>query len=493
MLQFLTSALPAFTVTVVLLTVGIALGWMTAALRHRAAITSFRVKLAEATTRAESREAELLRLTHKVEDLGAADVKRAALEAQLEAERNAAREKLAILEMSELRLRETFQSIGAEALRQNADAFLQLARTSLGEQQQASAQDMEARERAVAQLIAPIHESLAKMDGTLRQVELDRVGSFQTLAEQVRALHEGQRTLAGETKHLAQALRAPTVRGRWGEIQLRRVCEMAGMLDHCDFTEQTTVSSDDGKLRPDLVVRLPGGKTIVVDAKAPLQAYLEATDCVDDTVREQRMREHSRHVRDHIMKLSAKSYWGQFDATPEFVVMFLPGETFFSAALQHDPSLIEYGVEQRVIPASPTTLIALLRSVAYGWQQARVAQNAEEISALGRELYDRIRVFAGHFDDLRRSLERSVSSYNAAVGSMERKVLPQARKFRDLGATTAGELAVAEPIDLNLRRLDAPDTPAPPPDISLGDVFAAQLEGAELSVLGGALEAKATA
>lgn len=488
MLEYLNSAAPAFTVTIILLAVGIALGWMMAALRHRAAITSFRVKLTEVGARADARQADVERLEQRVEQLGAADVKAAALNAQLEAERNATREKLTMLEMAEIRLRDTFQAIGAEALRQNADAFVQIARSSLGEMQQASANDLEARERAVAQLIAPIHESLAKMDGTLRQVELDRVGTFQTLAEQVRALHEGQKSLAGETKHLAQALRAPTVRGRWGEIQLRRVCEMAGMLDHCDFTEQTTVESDDGKLRPDLVVRLPGGKTIVVDSKAPLQAYLEANDASDDSVRDQRMRDHSRHVRDHIVRLGAKSYWGQFDAAPEFVVMFLPGETFFSAALQHDPALIEYGVEQRVIPASPTTLIALLRSVAYGWQQDRVAKNAEEISSLGRELYDRIRVFAGHFDDLRRSIERSVTSYNSAVGSMERKVLPQARRFRDLGATSAEEIPSMESIDVTLRRLDAPETPAPPPDISLGDIFAAQLDGADLSVLGGSLD-----
>ncbi|HEV2641294.1 MAG TPA: DNA recombination protein RmuC, partial [Candidatus Elarobacter sp.] len=366
------------------------------------------------------------------------------------------------MERAEQRLRDAFQAMGAEALRQNSESFLQLARTSLAEMQQSSVTDLETRHRAISELVTPIRDTLAKVDGTLHQVEIARVGSYESLMEQVRSMHEAQRELSGRTKHLADALRAPTVRGRWGEIQLKRVCEMAGMLEHCDFTEQQTVESADGKLRPDLTVRLPGGKVIIVDAKAPLQAYLDSTDAMDEATREQRLREHARHVRDHIMRLSAKSYWGQFDATPEFVVMFLPGETFFSAALQYDPSLIEYGVEQRVIPASPTTLIALLRSVAYGWQQERVAQSAEEISGLGRELYARIATFAGHFDSLRRSLERSVESYNSAVGSLERKVLPQVRRFRDLGAGGTAEIETADTIDLNLRRLDVAELASVP-------------------------------
>lgn len=459
-----------FIAVVALLLIGIGLGWMTAALRHRSVTGTLNARLAEAQTRLQARNADVQRLDERVELLGAADVKCAALTAKLEAERQSADERIATMERAEQRLREAFQAMGAEALRQNSESFLQLARTSLAEMQQSSAADLDTRQRAITELVTPIKETLAKVDGTLHQVEIARVGSYESLLEQVRSMHEAQRELSGRTKHLADALRAPTVRGRWGEIQLKRVCEMAGMLEHCDFTEQQTVDTGEGKLRPDLTVRLPGGKVIIVDAKAPLQAYLDSTDAMDEATREQRLRDHARHVRDHITRLSAKSYWGQFDATPEFVVMFLPGETFFSAALQYDASLIEYGVEQRVIPASPTTLIALLRSVAYGWQQDRVAQSAEQISALGRELYGRIATFAGHFDTLRRSLERSVESYNSAVGSLERKVLPQVRKFRDLGAGGTVELQEAEPIELSLRRLDVPEAPQNPPSESHDDV-----------------------
>lgn len=489
-MHLLSPAIPDFTIAIVLVLLGIALGWITVTLRHRGAVTALRVKLAESDAKFAARGADVARLERRVEELSTVEVKAAALAAQLEAERVAAADKLALLEASEARLRDMFQSVGAEALRQNGEAFLQLARGSLGELHQANAAEVEARERAIADMVAPIQDALARVDGTIRQVELDRVGSYEALVTQVRALHDGQRELSGQTRHLAQALRAPTVRGRWGEIQLRRVCEMAGMLEHCDFTEQTTVESSDGRLRPDLMVKLPGGKVVVVDAKAPLQAYLEATECTDEAAREGHMRDHARHVRDHITRLSAKAYWGQFDAAPEFVVMFLPGETFFSAALQHDPSLIEFGVEQRVIPASPTTLIALLRSVAYGWQQDRVAKNAEEISALGRELHDRIRTFAGHFEDLRRSMERSVGAYNAAVGSLERKVLPQARRFRDLGATAAPELEAPQTIDTVLRRIDVPiESPTPAPIAAaaippLGDAFTARVERSDMSVLG---------
>jgi len=313
------------------------------------------------------------------------------------------------------------------------------------------------QQRIVADAVAPLQAALARVDEAIRRAEVDRAGAHAALAQHVRLMAESQRELQGQTQKLVDALKSPTVRGRWGEIQLRRVCEMAGMLPHCDFVEQPTVLTTDGRLRPDVQVHLPGGKLLIIDAKAPLQGYLAAMEAKDEVARAQHLRDHARQVRAHMANLSAKSYWGQFTETPEFVVMFLPGETFFSAALEHDPGLIEYGVEQRVIPASPTTLIALLRSVAYGWQQERVARNAEEISALGRELYDRIRVFAGHYGDMRRSLERVIESYNKSVGSLERSVLPQARRFRDLGATTAAELPVADPVEIALRRIDAPD------------------------------------
>jgi DNA recombination protein RmuC len=226
------------------------------------------------------------------------------------------------------------------------------------------------------------------------------------------------------------------------------------MIEHCDFVQQDGVTTPDGMLRPDLKVLLPGGKLVIVDAKAPLQAYLAAAEAPDDPTREARLRDHARQVRDHMVRLGAKSYWGQFAAAPEFVVMFLPGEPIFGAALQYDPTLIECGVAQRVIPASPTTLIALLRAVAYGWQQDRVARSAESLGALGRELYDRVRVFAGHLTELRRGLDRAVQSYNSTVGSLERMVLPQARRFRDLGATAAPELPDVGPIDTALRTID---------------------------------------
>ena len=376
------------------LVVGLALGWLLAALRS----------------------------AHQVADLRARLEGRAAEEA---------------------RLREAFQALSADALRQNNEAFLQVA--------------LAERQRAIDELVAPMRDAMTKVDGTLRQAELDRVGAYAALRRQLELVAESHRELSGRTRTLVDALRSPATRGRWGEIQLRRVCEMAGMLDHCDFVEQASTETDDGRLRPDLVVRLPGGKIVIVDAKAPLQAYLASSEAPDDEARDALLRDHARQVRDHVTKLSAKGYWSQFAETPEFVVMFLPGEPFFGAALQHDPSLIEYGTEHHVLPASPTTLIALLRAVAYGWQQDRVARNAEEISAAGRELYERVRTFAGHFGEMRKGLIRAVDAYNAAAGSLERRVLPQARRFRDLGATGAAELPDPELVGSALRTIEAPD------------------------------------
>ena len=335
-------------------------------------------------------------------------------------------------------------------------SFLQLAREALGEQSVRAETDLERRAAAVSSLVLPVRDSLDRLEARIGELERVRAGAYAELREQVRALNAAQGELRGEAAKLVTALRAPSVRGRWGELQLRRVVELAGMQRHCDFAEQVSVGTDAGRLRPDLIVKLPGGKQVVVDAKAPLAAYLDALDAPDDDSRRARLADHARQVRAHVAALSRKGYWDAIQPAPEFVVLFLPGESFFSAALEHDPGLLEAGIASNVVLATPTTLIALLRSVAYGWRQEAVAENARAVAGLGRELHDRLATLGGHFSTLGRRLSGAVEAYNRAVGALESRVLVSARRFRDLGAARSdAELPLVEPIEQEPRALDA--------------------------------------
>ena len=352
-----------------------------------------------------------------------------ALAATLEAERKAFDDKLKLLAEAKTALSDAFNALSANALRSNSEEFFKLAQAS----------------------VAPIKEALGKFDSKIQALEVAREGAYQGLLQQVNQLVDTGRQLKSETSTLAQALRSPVVGGQWGEIQLRRVVEMAGMLDYCDFAEQETLRSESGSVRPDLIVRLPAGKMIVVDAKAPVSAYLDAMS-LPDQERKPKLQAFAKLVRDRVAELGRKSYWDQFDHTPELVVMFLPGDHFYSAALQQDPSLIEFGVEQKVLIATPVNLIGLLRAVAYGWRQEAIALNAREISELGAELYKRISDLGGHWIDLGRNLSRTVEAFNSAVGSLESRVLVSARRFKELGATpSALEIEVLEPVEKSPR------------------------------------------
>jgi DNA recombination protein RmuC len=366
--------------------------------------------------------------------------------------------RLAMLRQARESLGDTMKALAADALATNNQSFLELAKAQLEQLQQKTTQELDQRRLAVEHMVEPIRESLQKVDGKLQQLEVTRARAYSELSVQVRELAETQSQLRNETGNLVSALRdRPNVRGRWGEIQLRRVVEMAGMLEHCDFETQVHVATGEGRMRPDLIVKLPGSKTVVVDSKFPGQAYLESLSARDDEERARKLRDHARQVRDHIAKLSAKSYWAQFDSAPEFVVLFIPGETFLSAALEQDPSLIEEGVNQQVILATPTTLIALLRAVAYGWRQETIAESAKAISDLGRELYGRLSTLTEHFAKVGRGLETAVRSYNETVGSLETRVLPSARRFRDQGISPASELAELPAVDRSVRPVTAPE------------------------------------
>jgi DNA recombination protein RmuC len=439
---------------------GSVLAWLV--LRSRTAGLTERLSLMEKELAAG--KADLERLQQARTELVAA---KARLESDLASERKSSEEKIILVTRASEDLRNAFKALASEALSANTSSFLQTAEETLKRFQIQAEGDLESRQKAVADMVAPVRDSLNKVDAQIQQLEVERGKAYSAMHTQVQSLITTQKELQSETGNLVRALRTPNVRGRWGEIQLRRVVEIAGMLSYCDFTEQESVTTETGRLRPDLVVKLPGGKHVVVDAKTPLQAFLDAFETDNEDARRACLANHARQVRDHMNTLSGKKYWEQFEATPEFVVMFLPGETFFSAALEQDSSLIEHGVLNRVIPASPTTLIALLKAVNYGWNQEKLARNAQQISALGKELHDRLRLLAGHITQVGTGLDRAVESYNKAVGSLESRVLVSARKFAELGASVADDIPELEPIETTARALSfdwdeedaAPETP----------------------------------
>jgi DNA recombination protein RmuC len=451
--------------SIAMLVTGVAIGalviWFV--LRNRAkqsadlARSESAAELAKFHERLAARDQELLSLKtnlhrevterERLQDLNAG------FKADLEGERRAADERRESFKEASEALTVKFKALSRDALRDNNQSFLELANATLEKFQETAKGDLELRQNAINQLVTPLKESLEKVDIRIGEIEKSRVGAYTELREQVRALATSQLQLQSETGNLVKALRTPHVRGRWGEIQLRRVVELAGMIQYCDFVEQETVEGEDGRIRPDVIVRLPGNRTIVVDSKVPFDAFYESIAANDEATRLTKIKEHARLVRTHIVALSRKSYWETVQPTPEFVLLFLPGETFYSAALEHDPKLIEDGVSQKVIIATPSTLIALLKAVSYGWQQEQMAANATEVSNLARTLYDRLRVFTNHFDDIGRNLDRALDAYNKGVRSLEARVLVTARKFKERGAIAGEEIEALEPVDKAARAL----------------------------------------
>jgi DNA recombination protein RmuC len=443
------------TLSIILFLAGIAIGFVIAFLAARA-------KSAALTTRCSSLETEAValrtELAKRQSDNSQLLESKAALEATLIAERRNSEEKLRLLSEAQDDMRAQFKALAASALESNNTSFLQLAKTILERQQAEAKSELEKREKAVETLVKPIGESLRQVDEQVRALEEKRAHAYGTLSSQVASLLETQRALQTETGNLVKALREPQARGRWGELQLRRVIEMAGMLEYCDFDEQVTVIGDDRRIRPDVVVKLPGNKQVVIDAKAPIMAYLEALEAPDEFTRSALLADHARQVKAHIDGLAAKRYWQQFEATPEFVILFLPGEVFFRAAWDAYPELIEESVSRGVIVASPITLIALLKAIAYGWHQKNLEESARKIIEASKTLYERLCTMTRHMENLGSKLDGAVESYNKTIGSMQRSVFPAGRRIAELNSSLDVEaLPELPPLDKTSRQLDAPD------------------------------------
>ena len=452
------------------LIIGSLLTWLICSGSKKAAIS----KLAATVDAEQTRNLELTeRITSSQKDLeqlreNETQLKQAqaTLKTQLAAEQKFSEEKQQLLKdaqaQAQAKLGDTFKALSADALKSNQEQFLKLAETSMKAERETAVGDLDKRKQAVEQLVTPVSKSLEKVEARIIDLEKAREGAYASLKKQVQFMAETQQGLQKETSQLVKALRQPTGRGQWGEMQLRRVVEMAGMQERCDFDMQVNVKDDDGKnLRPDLVVSLPGGQKIVVDSKAPMDAYLDALETDDDSVREVALARHANQVRTHIKQLSSKKYQDQFETSPEFVVLFLPNEAIFSAALTQDSGLIEQGVDQGVILATPTTLIALLRAVAYGWRQEALTQNAQQIAQHGRELHKKLTTFTGHLGSMGNALKSSVNHYNKAVGSFERTVMPSARKFEELEAANESSV-LNDPNPVSELVRDVKDAPALP-------------------------------
>jgi DNA recombination protein RmuC len=372
-------------------------------------------------------------------------------EAQLESERKES------LEQASQRLQSSFESAAGQSLRTNSEMFLKLAREHLGQHQQTAVAALTQREKAIETMLAPIREALGKTEQQMQRIEKERAETFGNLRASLEGVTLGQQALQRETRTLVNALRRPEVRGQWGEMTLRRLAELAGMVEHCDFSEQVHVSAEGGNLRPDMIVHMPDGRELIVDVKTPLDAYLDAVNAATDELRTVAMKRHAQAVTERVRQLGAKNYWSQFEKSPDFVILFIPGDQFLSAALAEAPTLLEDGIRQKVIIATPTSFVALLKVVAYGWRQTALAHNAETIRTLAEDLYKRLAVFSSHLGKLGRSLGSSVESFNSAVGSLERQVLPGARKFTELGVHPDRELEVLDPVDKLVREPQEPD------------------------------------
>jgi DNA recombination protein RmuC len=466
--------------------IGLVAGLFTRA-NHLARVRAAEARLSDARAQNERLVAEVAGLRSSASDqqqqFAVAQAQGARLAAELEAERRLAEQRAAAFDETRLQLTGEFARLSAHALQQNNEQFLQLADVKLSETRQAAEGELAKRQEAIEQLLRPIGDQLGKYEAGMQRLEVERQRAYTSLTEQMKHLSTSHDQLHKETRNLVTALRSPQTRGRWGELQLRRVVEMAGMLEHCDFEEQVTSDADSGRLRPDMVVHLPGGKNVAVDAKVPMQAFLEANEAEDEISRRASLAHHGRQMKAHVDALSKREYWKRVDPSPEFVVAFIPGDPLLSAALEHEPGLMEYAVANHVLLATPTSLIALLRAVAYGWQQESLAENAREVQLLGAELYRRLSVLGDHVSAVGKGLNAAVAAYNKAVGSLEGRVLVTARRFAELGVVGAGEvLDPPSSVDSTTRALQSPELGPSAIELPFLDVA----EGIEESVGSGA-------